>query len=593
MNKKGIQQKPKNITATLWRLISYMKNDIPLIVCTVFIAIAGTVMQVFAPKILGSATTVLFDGLQRERGIDFHLLYTILLSVALLYIGIAVSDFIGQRLMVLVAQKTTYVMRNALKEKMEKVPVSYFDKHPSGELMSIASNDIGNIMMNLQQSLTTFISTFILLIGMPIMMFTISPLLTLIACIAIPGSLIIMRIYTPLTNKNNSAYFKSFGQLSTQIEESYQGFDVLKIFNGKNKAIADFEKINDAMIETGWRARFFGGITIPTINLLQNIIYIFIAVVGAIKVVGGSIVIGNMQAFLQYSSQFGKPFQQLSQVWSNALSMVASAERVFDMLDAEEMTEFNEEFSNGDTTEKVSFDHVQFGYTKDLLMKDFNLTVKEGQMVAVVGQTGAGKTTLINLLERFYEINGGNIRIDGVDIRNFSREKLRSRIGMVLQETWLFSGTIYDNIKYGNENATEEQVYEAAKAAFVDEFVQKLPDGYQTILGEDAGNISQGQRQLITIARAFISQPELLILDEATSNVDSRTELVIQSAMKKLLNERTSFIIAHRLSTIYDADQIIVMRNGDVVETGKHQELLNLNGIYTEIYNSQFAGSTS
>lgn len=582
------EQKPRNMKATVLRLLKYMKKSRSLIVLTVITAIVGTALQMWSPKMLGSATTVIFEGVRSGTGIDFTQLGTILLRVACLYVGVCLTDFLGQRFMVLTAQKTTYAMRNELKSKMAKVPVSYFDKHPSGELMSIAVNDIDNIITNLQQSLLTLISNIVLVIGLPIIMLTISPLLTLIACLAIPGSILIMKLLTPLSKKNNMAYFKSLGQLNTQIEESYQGFEVLKSFNGKKQAVENFDKINNSMIGTGWRARFFGGLSMPVMLLLQNVIYIFIAVLGAISVIGGKILIGNMQAFLQYSGQFSRPFSQIGQAWGNILSLVASSERVFDMLDSVDMPENKNAFADKTETAKVTFEHVQFGYTSELLMKDFNMSVTDSQMIAIVGHTGAGKTTLINLLERFYEINDGSIRIDGKDIRNISREALRKRIGMVLQDTWLFSGTIYDNIKYGNENATDEQIYAAAKAAYADDFIQKLPNGYNTELGEDAGNISQGQRQLITIARAFVSNPEILILDEATSNVDSRTELIIQSAMKRLLNGRTSFVIAHRLSTIYDADRILVMDKGDIVETGTHKELLAIGGVYADIYNSQF-----
>jgi ABC-type multidrug transport system fused ATPase/permease subunit len=430
-----VTQKPKNMKATMLRLLKYMKKSTPLIVLTVLTAIAGTVMQVWSPKMLGSATTVIFDGVRSGTGIDFTQLGTILLWVACLYVGTCLTDFLGQRFMVLTAQKTTYAMRNELKSKMAKVPIAYFDKHPSGEVMSVAANDIDNIITNLQQTLVTLITSVVLAVGMPIMMLTISPLLTLVACVVIPGSMLIMKLLTPLTKKNNIAYFKSLGQLNTQIEESYQRFEVLKNFNGKKQAVEDFEQINNSMIGTGWRVRFFGGISMPSMNFLQNVIYIFIAVVGAVNVVGGKILIGNMQAFLQYSSQFSKPFSQIGQSWSNILSLIASAERVFDVLDTEEMPEYKKAFADKTETAKVTFDHVQFGYTDEFLMKDFNMSVTDGQMIAIVGHTGAGKTTLINLLERFYEINGGSIRIDGKDIRDTSREALRKRIGMVLQDT--------------------------------------------------------------------------------------------------------------------------------------------------------------
>jgi ATP-binding cassette subfamily B protein len=422
------------------------------------------------------------------------------------------------------------------------------------------------------------------------MMISISPLLTGLACLIIPGTVIIMSITTPKTKKYTKSYYKSLGELNTQIEETYQGFSVVKSFNGEDKATQKFGSVNENMVKTGWKARFFGGLMMPSMTLVQNVVYVLIAVIGSVHVVAGTILIGDMTAFLQYSGQFANPIMQILQSWGNFIAMIASAERAFEMLDAEEMVEYSKKFPNRrDETTKVAFDHVKFGYTDEPLMKDFSIDVQNGQMVAIVGHTGAGKTTLINLLERFYEIQDGGIRIDGIDIRNVDRQAVRQRIGMVLQDTWLFYGTIYDNIRYGNENAAKEQIYAAAKAAYADDFIQKLPDGYNTILNEDAENISQGQRQLITIARAFVSDPEILILDEATSNVDSRTELIIQSAMKRLLKGRTSFVVAHRLSTIYDADRILVMDNGDIVETGSHKELMSMNGTYADIYNSQFA----
>lgn len=586
--------KPKNIWGTVKRLMRYMKKSSLQIALTVAIAIGGTVMQVFSPKLLGSATTVIFDGLGSHTGIDFALLRTILLSVAALYAGAFVSSFLQQRIMTVVSQKTTYTLRNELKAKMNRVPVAYFDKRQNGDLMSVAVNDVDNVVTNLQQSLTALISSAVIVVGVVWMMLSISPLLTLLAAIMLPGSLLVMKLITPKTKKYSKEYYTSLGRLNSQIEETYQGFTVVKSFNGEEEALKKFDEVNTGMYETGWKARFIGGISMPGMLLVQNIIYVLIAAVGCVNVVSGAITIGNMQAFLQYSLQFSQPLMQFSQIWSSILSMIASAERVFEMLDAEEMSETKTEYAkHEDEIAKVVFEHVKFSYTDTPLMTDFSMEVEDGQMVAIVGHTGAGKTTLINLLERFYEIQDGSLRIDGEDIRNVERQTLRRRIGMVLQETWLFSGTIYDNIKYGNESATDEQIYAAAKAAYADDFIQKLPDGYNTVLNEDAGNISQGQRQLITIARAFVSDPEILILDEATSNVDSRTELVIQQAMKRLLKGRTSFVVAHRLSTIYDADRILVMDKGDIVETGTHRELLAQNGTYADIYNSQFAGNAA
>ncbi|MFW2500607.1 ABC transporter ATP-binding protein [Clostridium diolis] len=590
--KVNVIAKPQDLWLTIKKLLECMKKSSLLIVLTIVIAIGGTVMQVISPKLLGKATTLIFYGIKTQSGIDFNGLMLILLSVAVMYLGVFISSFLQERIMTVVAQKTTYALRNKLKAKMNRVEVTFFDINSNGNLMSVAANDIDNIMTNLQQSLTQLISTIITVIGALLFMISISPLLTIIVFIMIPVTLIITKLFTPKTQKYNKEYLKSMGELNSLIEESYQGFSVIKSFNWEKDALQKFQSINGKMYDSGWKARFSGGMMMPCMMLMQNIIYVLIAATGAVKVVGGSILIGDMQAFLQYSQQFTSPIAKLSMTWANLLSAIASSERVFNILDTKEIKEYESEFPNKEfETAKVAFEHVKFGYTDKPLMTDFSMNVNEGQMVAIVGHTGAGKSTLINLLERFYDIQGGSIRIDGIDVRNLDIGKLRKHIGMVLQDTWLFSGTIFENIKYGNENATKEQVYTAAKAAYAHEFIQKLPYGYNTVLNEDAENISQGQRQLITIARAFVANPDILVLDEATSNVDSRTELIIQKAMKRLLKNRTSFVVAHRLSTIYDADSIVVMEKGDIAETGTHKELLSRAGAYADIYNSQFAGS--
>ena len=587
-------EKPKNMWGTIKRLLKYMEKYKFLIFISIIIAIAGAVIQVFVPKILGNATDIIFEGIKSSTGIDFTKFDTTLMYVIALYVGIFITSFVCQRFMVIVSQKTIYNIRNELKAKMNKVPVSYFDKNSNGKLMSVAINDMDNIVTNLEQSLTDLIFSIILIIGTFIIMLFISPILTLVVCVTIPGSYAVIKIITPQTKENGTKYFNSLGSLNGQIEESYKGFLVLKSFNGEKEAIDKFSEINDDMYKTGWKTRFFGGLTMPSMGMVRNIAYVLVAIVGGVKVVSGTISIGDMQAFLQYSNQFAQPLTRITQIWSNVINTIVSCERVFDMLDEEEMNEYEEKFTDKlEETEKVVFEHVQFSYTDEPLIKDFSTKVEGGKMIAIVGHTGAGKTTITNLIERFYEIKDGSIRIDGIDIRNIVKSELREKIGIVSQDAWLFSGTIYENIRYGNEEATEEQIYSAAKAAYADDFIQKLPDGYNTILNEDAGNISGGQRQLITIARAFVSNPDILILDEATSNVDSRTELIIQKATKKLLNGRTSFVVAHRLSTIYDADSILVMAYGDVVETGTHKELIAKNGVYADIYNSQFAGSVS
>ena len=590
----AVESSPRELVRTVGRLLGFMKTSKLLIAVAPVAALVGTVLPVATPQMLGDATTVLFNG-ATSHAMDFGALASILLGVCGLYAGSFVASFLQQRSMVAVAQRTAATLRQRLKEKMARVPISYLDGRATGDLMSVATNDVDNIAENLQEGLVMLVTSVVLFVGVFVMMLTISPLLTLLACIMVPGGLLVAKLLTGPAKRNNRYYYTHLGSLNAHVEETYQGFAVVKAFGGEEAALADFDERNENMYRTGWRARFFGGIMMPCMMLLENASYVLIAVVGAVQVVGGGMPIGNLQAFLQYSSQFSDPITKFSMVWTNVLSAVASAERVFAVLDAEEMGEADgtgaltpATLATDGELPKVVFRDVSFGYGDEPLMEHFDLEVSEGATVAIVGHTGAGKTTLINLLERFYDVDGGAIELDGADIANLSREEVRGRMGMVLQDPWLFTGTIHDNIAYGNPDAAPEQVRAAAKAAYADEFVRKLPHGFNTVLSEDADNISQGQRQLLTIARAFAADPEILILDEATSSVDGRTELIIQRAMAELMRGRTSFVIAHRLSTVVNADVIVVMDHGAIVEQGTHAELLARGGAYASLYESQF-----
>jgi ATP-binding cassette subfamily B protein len=525
-----------------------------------------------------------------EFPIDFEKVGQIILIAIGMYVISAVFNFLQQFIMTRVSQRTVYELRRDLDEKMNRLPISYYDTHSNGDIMSRAINDMDNIASTLQQNLTQFITSVVTFIGVLWMMLTISWQLTLIALATVPLSLIVVMIVAPKSQKFFAAQQKSLGLLNDQVEETYGGHTVVKTFNHEAADQVVFEEENDRLYSAGWKAQFISAIIMPLMNFIKNLGYVFVAVLGGIKVANGNMTLGDVQAFLQYTNQFSQPITQIASLLNTIQSTVASAERVFEVLDEEEMNDEPSGLPVEDSEYKVRFDHVQFGYAPDkLLMTDFNLDVKAGEMVAIVGPTGAGKTTLINLLERFYDVSGGSIRYDGRDTRDLTRDELRSNISMVLQDTWLFTGSIYDNIHYGNEKATKEQVIAAAKAAHVDDFVRKLPEGYDTVLNEEASNISQGQRQLITIARAFLADPDVLILDEATSSVDTRTEILIQKAMGRLLENRTSFVVAHRLSTIRDADNIIVMNHGSIVETGNHEELMAQNGFYADLYNSQFS----
>lgn len=600
--KDPMDRKAKNFWKTTFRLIKYMSPWKWGLLLVIIFAISSVIFQTVTPKILGQATTEIFNGVllgykQMKAGkhltslpIDFDAITHILLIVGSFYAIAAVLSFAQQLIMANISQKIVYRLRKDLKEKMQRLPISYYDTHSNGDIMSRAVNDMDNIGGTLQQSLTQLVTSSVTFIAVLIMMLSISWKLTLIACITIPLGLVTVAVVAPRSQKHFAAQQKSLGQLNNFVEEDYAGHTVVKTFNKSDDMIAEFEAENERYYKASWKAQFISGLIMPLMNLVKNIGYVLVAVVGGIQVSNGTITLGNVQAFLQYVNQFTQPITQLANLANTIQATIVSAERIFEVLDESEMHPATETKPDIQTNAKLEFDHVKFGYTDDkILMDDFSFKAMPGQKIAIVGPTGAGKTTLINLLERFYDINDGAIRLDGKDTRKFTREDLRGHFSMVLQDTWLFTGTIYDNIKYGRENATKEDVIRAAKAAHVDAFVRQLPDGYDTVLNEEASNISQGQRQLITIARAFLADPEILILDEATSSVDTRTEVLIQQAMERLLQARTSFVVAHRLSTIKDADNIIVMDHGSIVETGDHHALMAKGGFYADLYNSQFA----
>ncbi|WP_285213499.1 ABC transporter ATP-binding protein [Lactiplantibacillus plantarum] len=603
----GLVEKPKSFWKTAIRLMRYMSDRWVGLAVVMIFAIASVIFQIRTPKILGKATTELYKGImkgaaQQKAGIsqsgypiNFEKIGQIIMIVLIMYLASALFNFIQQYIMTRISQRTVYKLRRSFKGKMQKVPISYYDTHSNGDIMSRAVNDMDNIANTLQQNLTQAVTSTVTFVGTLWMMLTISWKLTLIALVTIPLSVVVVGVIAPKSQKFFGTQQKSLGLLNNQVEENYAGHVVIKSFNKEQDAIDDFEIQNNNYYQSAWKAQFISGIIMPLMMFLNNIGYVFVAIIGGIDVANGNVSLGNIQAFLQYTQQFSQPISQMANLLNTIPSTVASAERVFEVLDEEEMKQTKSNLpAEPDSDNLISLQHVQFGYAdNDLLMKDYNLDVKRGQQVAIVGPTGAGKTTIINLLERFYDIKGGSIKLKGTDTRDLDREDLRSHFAMVLQDTWLFTGTIFDNLKYGREDASDEEIYAAAKAAHVDSFVRKLPDGYQTVLNEEASNISQGQRQLLTIARAFVANPEILILDEATSSVDTRTEVHIQHAMERLLKNRTSFVVAHRLSTIQGADNIIVMNHGSVVETGTHEQLMAQNGFYADLYNSQFTGNIS
>lgn len=592
-------QKAKNFKGTLKRLIGYLKPRRLQLIVVFLTAILSTVFSIVSPKIMGKATTKLFEGLMMKfrhvpgAKIDFQYIGQIILILVGLYILSAFFSYIQQYIMAGVAQKTVFDMRNDVSDKLARLPLKFFDSRTHGEILSRVTNDIDNIATTLQQSMTQLISSLITIIGIVIMMLTISPLMTIIALVTLPLSFLVTAAVAKRSQKYFAAQQKELGQLNGHVEEMYTGHKIVKAFGREDESIDRFNEINERLYDAGWKAQFVSGIIMPLMNFIGNIGYVFICVVGGVLVTKKSIEIGDIQAFISYTKQLTWPITQTASIANIIQSTVASAERVFELLDEpEEIPDSNDakiiEFPKGE----VRFKNVKFGYKEGVtLIENMNIDVKQGQTIAIVGPTGAGKTTLVNLLMRFYEINGGEITVDGVDIRDLKRGDLRGMFGMVLQDTWLFNGTIRDNIAYGRIGATEEEVVRAAKAAHADHFIRTLPDGYDTVLNEEASNISQGQKQLLTIARAILADPSILILDEATSSVDTRTEVYIQKAMTELMKGRTSFVIAHRLSTIRDADLILVMNNGRIIEKGNHDELLAKGGFYADLYNSQFTGA--
>ena len=588
-------EKAKDFKGTTRRLVSYLRPHLPAILFALVMAVLSTVFSIAGPKILGQAITLLFEGVARSA-VDFRGIGRILALLLGLYLVSAGFNYLTQYSMAGVSQKTVYSFRKGIDEKLARLPLRYFDGRTHGEILSRVTNDVDTIANTLQQSLVQIITSAVTLVGSVVMMLTISWKLTLVALATLP----FYALATTAIAKRSQKYYKGqqkfLGELNGHVEEMYSGHQVVKAFGYEKRSVARFEEVNDRLFDVAWKAQFVSGIIMPTMNFINNIGYVLIAAIGGVMAAARAISLGDVQAFIQYAKQFTQPIIQTANIANILQSTMAAGERVFELLDeAEESPDAPADspaaLAFAAASGQVSFEAVSFGYSDDTpLMDGLSLEAPRGEAVAIVGPTGAGKTTLVNLLMRFYELKGGRIAVDGVDIRDVPRGRLRRAFGMVLQDAWLFGGTIRDNIAYGREGATEDEIVAAAVAAHADHFIRVLPDGYDTVLTEDATNLSQGQRQLLTIARAFLADPRILILDEATSSVDTRTELVVRKAMERLMRGRTSFVIAHRLSTIRDAHTILVMNEGRIVEKGSHAELLAADGFYADLYRSQFLG---
>lgn len=587
-------EKARDFGGTMKTLISYLRPH-GIAVSVVFLfAIASTVFSIVSPTILGDATDEVVKGLMSPAGIDFSALLDILILLIILYALSFLFSTIQGYIMAGVSQKVTYELRRAMSEKMDRLPLKYFDSKTHGEIQSRVVNDIETVNQTLSQSLTQIITSITMIVGILIMMIRINLLMTLTALIVLPLSMLVIRLIIGKTQRHFKAQQKYLGEVNSHVEEMYTGHTIVKAFNREEASEEVFDEYNEKLYESAWKSQFLSGLMMPLTNFIGNLAYVAVCILGGHLALNGSITIGNIQAFIQYVRSFNQPVSQVANVANLLQSTAAAAERVFELLDEEE--EVSDQKADGtpalsreNLRGSVGFEHVGFGYEEELVIKDFNFQVQPGQRVAIVGPTGAGKTTIVKLLLRFYELNQGRITVDGNDIRDYSRKELRSMFGMVLQDTWLFNGTVRDNIRYGKMDATDEEVVEAAKAAHIHHFIMTQPKGYDMEINEEADNISQGQKQLLTIARAILADTPIMILDEATSSVDTRTEALIQQAMANLMKDRTSFIIAHRLSTIRDADWILVMNHGDIIEQGTHQQLLEENGFYANLYNSQFA----
>ena len=588
-------EKAKDFKGSIGKLFAYMKQYHAAVAVVILCAIASTVFSVIGPDILGKATTELSNGLlakiQGTGSIDFTKIGQILLFVLGLYLLSTLFSFVQGWLMTGVTQKVCYRMRKDISEKIDRMPMAYFESRTYGEVLSRITNDVDTLGQSLNQSITQIITSVATMVGVLVMMLRISPLMTLIAVVILPISVTLISLVV----KKSQKYFKQqqeyLGHINGQVEETYAGHTVIQAYNKEKDMVQQFQETNDTLYHSAWKSQFLSGLMQPIMMFVGNLGYAAVALSGGLLAIRGTITIGDIQAFIQYVKNFTQPMQQIAQVLNQVQSMVAASERVFEFLEeAEEVQTAEHPLELANVEGNVDFQHVSFGYQPEqCVIHDFSAKVKSGQKIAIVGPTGAGKTTMVKLLMRFYDVSGGAILLDGHDVRDFDRHKLRESFGMVLQDTWLFQGTIMENIRYGRLDATDEEVIAAAKAAHADSFIRQLPDGYQMELNEDASNVSQGQKQLLTIARAILADNRVMILDEATSSVDTRTEILIQKAMDHLMEGRTSCIIAHRLSTIRNADMILVMKDGDIIEQGTHEELLERNGFYADLYRSQFA----